>query len=136
MQLVLLHIGNGTGNCRCSGDGSGDNEAAAESSAEAVSQLQQASRWISHLNHHGEVVGVDHVWVLNPSVQTGSSARTAPSWKTAIYAMIQAKMLEKGLSNNDKAGGLYTAVGEFSLPIALESAPGLATQHLEPEMYA
>jgi hypothetical protein len=30
--------------------------------AEAASQRQAASRWISHLNHHGEVVGVDHVW--------------------------------------------------------------------------
>ena len=30
MQLVLLRIGNGTGNCGCSGDGSGDDEAAAD----------------------------------------------------------------------------------------------------------
>jgi Ca2+-binding EF-hand superfamily protein len=55
------------------------------------------------------------VWVLNPSVQTGSSARAAPSWKTAIYAMIQAKMLEKGLSNNDKAFAFFDVDSDLGI---------------------
>ena len=65
--------------------------------------------WISHLNHHGECVGVDHVWVLNPSRQSAGADNNAPppSWKTAIYAMIQAKMLERGLGSNERAFAFF-----------------------------
>ena len=65
--------------------------------------------WISHLNHHGECVGVDHVWVLNPSRQRAGADTDAPppSWKTAIYAMIQAKMLERGLGSNAQAFAFF-----------------------------
>ena len=65
--------------------------------------------WISHLNHHGECVGVDHVWVLNPSRQSAGADNNAPppSWKTAIYAMIQAKMLERGLGSNAQAFAFF-----------------------------
>ena len=66
-----------------------------------------SSNWVSHMNHHGEAVGVDHVWLLNPSKQKadtdGSSVVAPPSWKAAIYAMIQCKMLEKGLISNEDA---------------------------------
>ena len=65
--------------------------------------------WISHLNHHGECVGVDHVFVLNPSRQSAGADNNAPppSWKTAIYAMIQAKMLERGLGSNERAFAFF-----------------------------
>jgi hypothetical protein len=52
---------------------------------------------------------VDHVWVLNPSRQSAGADNNAPppSWKTAIYAMIQAKMLERGLGSNERAFAFF-----------------------------
>ena len=70
---------------------------------------REKNGWISHLNHRGECVGVDHVWVLNPSRQSAGADNNAPppSWKTAIYAMIQAKMLERGLGSNERAFAFF-----------------------------
>jgi hypothetical protein len=36
--------------------------ASAQAQARRRGQVLSSSRWISHLNHHGECVGVDHVW--------------------------------------------------------------------------
>ena len=36
--------------------------ASAQSQAQRRGKVLSSSRWISHLNHHGECVGVDHVW--------------------------------------------------------------------------
>jgi hypothetical protein len=75
------------------------------------------SRWISHLNHHGKCVGVDHVWVLNPSKQCAQTGLGAPppSWKTAIYAMIQAKMLDLGLTKNEKAFAFFDVDSDLGI---------------------
>jgi Ca2+-binding EF-hand superfamily protein len=84
-------------------------------------------------------VGVDHIWVLNPSKQRAQAGSGAPppSWKTAIYAMIQAKMLEKGLVSNDDAFSFFDVdddMGitrdEFDMAVRMldltgESTPGL-----------
>ena len=102
-------------------------------------QTDDGACWISHLNHHGECVGVDHIWVLNPSKQRAQAGSGAPppSWKTAIYAMIQAKMLEKGLVSNDDAFSFFDVdddMGitrdEFDMAVRMldltgESTPGL-----------
>ena len=103
------------------------------------------SRWISHLNHHGECVGVDHIWVLNPSKQSAQTGIGAPppSWKTAIYAMIQAKMLERGLATNDDAFAFFDvdeSLGitrdEFETAVRMldltgEGSPGLLRGEIE-----
>ena len=103
------------------------------------------SRWISHLNHHGECVGVDHIWVLNPSKQSAQTGIGAPppSWKTAIYAMIQAKMLERGLATNDGAFAFFDvdeSLGitrdEFETAVRMldltgEGSPGLLRGEIE-----
>ena len=101
--------------------------------------------WISHLNHHGECVGVDHVWVLNPSRQRAGADADAPppSWKTAIYAMIQAKMLERGLENNAQAFAFFDVDDdrgitkeEFFVAVSMleltgEGTPGLIESEIE-----
>lgn len=77
-----------------------ESEAQVSVSSDETCELDTTQHWISHLNHHGKVVGVDHIFVLNPTRQINAVDATVPgpSWKTAIYAMIQAKMLEKGTS--------------------------------------
>ena len=85
-------------------------ESEAQTPADAAARRDaEEKRWISHLNHHGECVGVDHVWILNPSRQRAGADTDAPppSWKTAIYAMIQAKMLERGLGSNAQAFAFF-----------------------------
>ena len=113
--------------------------------ARASPSADGPSRWISHLNHHGECVGVDHIWVLNPSKQSAQTGIGAPppSWKTAIYAMIQAKMLERGLATNDDAFAFFDvdeSLGitrdEFETAVRMldltgEGSPGLLRGEIE-----
>lgn len=54
---------------------------------------QGAHGWVTHLNHHGKEVGVDFIWLLNPSQQT--EPLTA-NWRLAIFTMMQAKLAEIG----------------------------------------
>ena len=123
-------------NCGCDGDEDND----------AISRKQLSmSKWISHLNHHGKVVGVDHVWVLNPSKQYANEGNGVlpPSWKAAIYAMIQAKMLEKGLMDNDEAFAFFdidSDLGitrdEFEMAVQMldltgEGTPGLVSSEIQ-----
>eukprot|EP00899_Mesostigma_viride_P019558 jgi/Mesvir1/27603/Mv07340-RA.1 len=56
-----------------------------------------ASGWVSHLNHHGEQVGVDYIWLLNPSSQMGS---LTADWRRAVLAMIEARLYEMGLGTD------------------------------------
>ena len=106
-----------------------------------------SSNWVSHMNHHGEAVGVDHVWLLNPSKQKadtgGSSVVAPPSWKAAIYAMIQCKMLEKGLISNEDAFKFFdfnqdlgVTREEFEVAVEMlgltgESTPGLLSEEIQ-----
>lgn len=96
--------------------------------------------WISHLNHHGECVGVDHMFLLNPSRQV---IELGASWKEAVFAMMRAKIVEKGLVDDVAA---FAAVDEnddgllskdeffeFANRIGLcgEKSPGLLPAELE-----
>ena len=87
-----------------------------------------------------------HVWVLNPSKETAASSTThapAPSWKAAIYAMIQAKMLEKGLVNNAMAFEFFDVdhdtgiteqefeMGVQMLGLTGEGTPGLLSTEIK-----
>lgn len=40
------------------------------------------SRWITHLNHRGEELGVDYVWYRNPDSRLGSME---PDWESIVY---------------------------------------------------
>lgn len=101
---------------------------------------QCVADWISHLNHHGEVVGVDHMFLLNPSKQV---LEIGASWKEAVFAMMRAKIVEKGLvddiaafaavdENSDGALSKEEFV-EFANRIGLcgEKSPGLLPAELE-----
>lgn len=106
-----------------------------------------SSGWVSHMNHHGEAVGVDHVWLLNPSKQKadtdGTRVVAPPSWKAAIYAMIQCKMLEKGLISNEDAFKFFdfnedlgVTRDEFEVAVEMlgltgESTPGLLSEEIQ-----
>lgn len=51
----------------------------------------EACRYISHRNHHGELIGCDNVWILNPSASRES---LTADWRRAVFAMIEAKIVE------------------------------------------
>ncbi|EFJ27485.1 hypothetical protein SELMODRAFT_63669, partial [Selaginella moellendorffii] len=46
-----------------------------------------AHRWVSHRNHHGNVCGVDFIWLLNPTRQQPIPLRE--SWKRAVFGIIK-----------------------------------------------
>jgi len=95
--------------------------------------------WVSHLNHHGECVGVDHMMLLNPSNQV---LKIGASWKEAVFAMIRAKIVENGIVDDVAAFAAYdeNADGslskqefvEFANKIGLcgEKSPGLLNDEL------
>lgn len=96
--------------------------------------------WVSHLNHHGECVGVDHMMLLNPSNQV---LEIGASWKEAVFAMIRAKIVENGIVDDVAAFAAFdeNADGslskeefiEFANKIGLcgEKSPGLLKDELE-----
>jgi endonuclease/exonuclease/phosphatase family metal-dependent hydrolase len=96
--------------------------------------------WVSHKNHHGELVGVDHMFLLNPSSQI---TPIGVSWKDAVFAMVRAKIVEKGLVDDVSAFAAFDENGdgtlsrdefaEFANNIGLcgEKSPGLLPAELE-----
>jgi len=101
---------------------------------------EMRTKWVSHLNHHGQVVGVDHVFLLNPSSQL---TPIGASWKDAVFAMVRAKIVEKGLIDDVSAFAAFDENGdgtlskaefaEFANSIGLcgEKSPGLLPAELE-----
>jgi len=96
--------------------------------------------WVSHLNHHNECVGVDHMMLLNPSNQV---FKIGASWKEAVFAMIRAKIVENGIVDDVAAFAAFdeNADGslskqefvEFANKIGLcgEKSPGLLNDELD-----
>lgn len=62
---------------------------------------EETDEWISHVNHHGELVGVDHVLVLNPSV--ADTKDLAADWRRAVVAMMEAQLVQDGVCTTDEA---------------------------------
>lgn len=99
-----------------------------------------ATSWVSHLNHHGECVGVDHMFLLNPSKQV---LEIGASWKEAVFAMMRAKIVQQGIVDDVAAFKEFDANSdgsltkdefiEFANKIGLcgEKSPGLLTAELE-----
>eukprot|EP00667_Euglena_gracilis_P004668 EG_transcript_4692 len=63
-------------------------------------------RWVSHLNHHAEAVGVDYVWLLNPSDQCGS---LTSNWQQLVCGCITAELLSRGIATTAGAYGYFDA---------------------------
>mmetsp|Transcript_9011 Transcript_9011/g.25891 ORF Transcript_9011/g.25891 Transcript_9011/m.25891 type:complete len:418 (-) Transcript_9011:159-1412(-) len=56
--------------------------------------------WVTHLNHHKELVGVDYIWLLNPS------SRVEPltcDWRKSVLAMVMVKLVENGFTTREEA---------------------------------
>ena len=51
--------------------------------------------WVSHLNHHQEAVGVDQVWLLNPSARARRGPLSA-DWRAIALAEITVQLVLNG----------------------------------------
>eukprot|EP00667_Euglena_gracilis_P003153 EG_transcript_3160 len=60
----------------------------------------EKGRWVSHLNHHAEAVGVDYVWLLNPSDQCGS---LTSNWQQLVCGCITARLVSLGITTTEGA---------------------------------
>ncbi|CAI5957927.1 unnamed protein product [Closterium sp. NIES-65] len=66
-------------------------------------------QWVSHRNHHGNLCGVDYVWVLNPE----QHQRTlAVNWRTAVFGLIRSKLASTGITNAEAAFDFFLRAGE------------------------
>ncbi|GJP30635.1 hypothetical protein CLOM_g4170 [Closterium sp. NIES-68] len=66
-------------------------------------------QWVSHRNHHGNLCGVDYVWVLNPE----QHRRTlAVNWRTTVFGLIRSKLASAGITNVEAAFDFFFRGGE------------------------
>jgi len=56
--------------------------------------------WISHRSHKKEIVGVDHVFFLNPSDQTEERLPPVPDWTDLVFRELMQQIVEKGYGGN------------------------------------
>jgi hypothetical protein len=54
---------------------------------------QKDKKWVSHLNHENKAVGVDCIWLLNPSMQSGS---LSANWRKIAFAHITSQLILNG----------------------------------------
>uniref|UniRef100_A0A5B6ZKZ7 Endonuclease/exonuclease/phosphatase domain-containing protein n=1 Tax=Davidia involucrata TaxID=16924 RepID=A0A5B6ZKZ7_DAVIN len=58
-----------------------------------------AHKWVSHRNHHGNICGVDFIWLLNPNRYHRKLLKT--SWSEAIFGMFKYLLRRASLTEND-----------------------------------
>ncbi|CAI5982955.1 unnamed protein product [Closterium sp. NIES-65] len=75
----------------------------------AMHHADHDTAWVSHRNHHGVLVGVDYIWLLNPTAQ--DQPLTA-DWKAAIFQMIKAKLGEAGMEEERQAFDFFRSDSE------------------------
>eukprot|EP00218_Dolichomastix_sp_CCMP3274_P009239 CAMPEP_0170144334 /NCGR_PEP_ID=MMETSP0033_2-20121228/13423_1 /TAXON_ID=195969 /ORGANISM="Dolichomastix tenuilepis, Strain CCMP3274" /LENGTH=431 /DNA_ID=CAMNT_0010380827 /DNA_START=99 /DNA_END=1394 /DNA_ORIENTATION=- len=110
-------------------------------SALEQARAEDALNFISHRNHHGELVGVDHIFVQNPSCQVSEGEST--SWQAACFAMIVVKTIDQGASTTSDAFRLFdvnqdgtVSRAEFAsairaLGLTGEGSPGLLDNEID-----
>eukprot|EP00899_Mesostigma_viride_P009112 jgi/Mesvir1/18201/Mv09484-RA.2 len=54
----------------------------------------EESTWVSHRNHHGDEVGVDFIYLLNPSCQLQP---LSVDWKETVFSVVKATLYRAGL---------------------------------------
>lgn len=68
------------------------------SSHQALSQGDEGEdkkkRWISHRDHRGRHVAVDHIFYLNPSRQTADQLSSLPDWTNLVYCELLQRLME------------------------------------------
>ncbi|KAJ4835636.1 hypothetical protein Tsubulata_015308 [Turnera subulata] len=57
-----------------------------------------AHKWVSHLNHRGNICGVDFIWLLNPN---GYRKLLKTSWIEAVFAMFKNLLRRTSLTEED-----------------------------------
>ncbi|XP_022722698.1 uncharacterized calcium-binding protein At1g02270-like [Durio zibethinus] len=57
-----------------------------------------AHKWVSHLNHRGNVCGVDFIWLLNPN-RYRKLLKT--SWSEAVFGMFKNQLKKASLTEDD-----------------------------------
>ncbi|XP_065861479.1 uncharacterized calcium-binding protein At1g02270 isoform X1 [Euphorbia lathyris] len=75
-----------------------------------------AHKWVSHLNHRGNICGVDFIWLLNPN---GYRELLKTSWSEAAFGMFRYLLRKASLTEedafaflkDDKAGDCITYSG-------------------------
>ncbi|CAI5536274.1 unnamed protein product, partial [Closterium sp. Naga37s-1] len=66
-------------------------------------------QWVSHHNHHGNLCGVDYVWVLNPEQHHRA---LAVNWRTAVFGLTRSKLASAGITNVEAAFEFFLRAGE------------------------
>ncbi|EOY23736.1 hypothetical protein QUC31_008415 [Theobroma cacao] len=71
-----------------------------ESSYDTAHQYTDADahKWVSHLNHRGNVCGVDFIWLLNPN-RYRKLLKT--SWSEAVFGMFKNQLRKASLTEDD-----------------------------------
>eukprot|EP00667_Euglena_gracilis_P005083 EG_transcript_5111 len=64
--------------------------------------------WVSHLNHHGAAVGVDYVWLLNPSARR---AGLSCNWCQLVCGSIVAQLVAQGFRTQEQAFNFFDTEG-------------------------
>ncbi|XWS48672.1 hypothetical protein CRYUN_Cryun13aG0096200 [Craigia yunnanensis] len=57
-----------------------------------------AHKWVSHLNHRGNICGVDFIWLLNPN-RYRKLLKT--SWSEAVFGMFKNQLRKASLTEDD-----------------------------------
>eukprot|EP00667_Euglena_gracilis_P010426 EG_transcript_10613 len=65
-------------------------------------------RWVSHLNHNATAVGVDCIWLLNPSAQAGS---LTANWMRTACMNIAAHLSQLGIARPGAAFAFFDTEG-------------------------
>ncbi|XP_073306760.1 uncharacterized calcium-binding protein At1g02270-like [Primulina huaijiensis] len=70
------------------------------SSYDAAHQYTDADahKWVSHLNHRGNICGVDFIWLLNPN---GYRILLKTSWSEALFGMFKYQLRRASLTEDD-----------------------------------
>ncbi|CAI5515875.1 unnamed protein product [Closterium sp. Naga37s-1] len=94
------------------------------------------NNWVSHRNHRGEEVGVDFVWLLNPSQQLHGPLTA--DWKAAVFRMIKAKLIEAGITEERQAFEFFQSAGTHSAGQQQQKQHGEQNHHdcITPEEFA
>ncbi|KAK8656153.1 hypothetical protein V6N13_108711 [Hibiscus sabdariffa] len=57
-----------------------------------------AHKWVSHLNHRGNICGVDFIWLLNPN---SYRKLLKTSWTEAVFGMFKNQLRKASLTEDD-----------------------------------
>ena len=64
----------------------------AAASFRAAAAASRSSRWVSHYTHEKEALGVDYIWVLNPSLPR----LPVPEWTDFVFSEMAQQLTRQG----------------------------------------